>query len=237
MLYQSTSVGFGYGLWRRRCFPEVLRRPPNPVRENDLRPSSRSAGGGILTPFPSAAAFALALGARLTLRGMTLRRNPWTFGVRGSHPHLRYSCQHSHFRCLHKGSRPCFTGLRNAPLPRQEEQEIRDQDDQRPTGVESPAACGLISRIRRCHRSARHRLRYSRDRRAVAQSIPASRRPTPIAIATKRRNSARDRLCRPNPSAMLAQIDFDARRTWSASANCSIRGNPRLARWTSSDSR
>jgi hypothetical protein len=75
------------------------------------------AGGGILTPFPSATAFALALGARLTLRGLTLRRNPWTFGVRVSHPHLRYSCQHSHFRCLHRRSRAGFTSLRNAPLP------------------------------------------------------------------------------------------------------------------------
>src|SRR5262249_24359339 len=76
------------------------------------------AGGGILTSFPSATAFALALGARLTLRGLTLRRNPWTFGDSVSHAVCRYSCQHSHFRCLHKGSRPCFTGLRNAPLPR-----------------------------------------------------------------------------------------------------------------------
>ncbi len=40
----------------------------------------------MLTPFPSATAVALALGARLTLRGLTLRRNPWTFGVRVSHP-------------------------------------------------------------------------------------------------------------------------------------------------------
>ena len=118
MLYQSTSVGFGYGLCRRRCFPEVPGRHPNPVRDDRFRPSSRSAGGGILTPFPSAAAFALALGARLTLRGITLRRNPWTFGVRVSHPHLRYSCQHSHFRCLHRRSRAGFVGLRNAPLPR-----------------------------------------------------------------------------------------------------------------------
>jgi hypothetical protein len=72
----------------------------------------------MLTPFPSATALALALGARLTLRGITLRRNPWTFGVRVSHPHLRYSCQHSHFRCLHRRSRAGFAGLRNAPLPR-----------------------------------------------------------------------------------------------------------------------
>src|SRR5713226_4350694 len=76
------------------------------------------AGWGILTPFPSATAFALALGDRLTLRGLTSRRNPWTFGVRVSHPHLRYSCQHSHFRYLQQASRLAFTGLRNAPLPR-----------------------------------------------------------------------------------------------------------------------
>ena len=66
------------------------------------------AGGGILTPFPSATALALALGARLTLRGLTLRRNPWTFGVRVSHPHRRYSCQHSHFRYLQHASRRCL---------------------------------------------------------------------------------------------------------------------------------
>ena len=95
-----------------------VARPLNPVRENKLRPSSPAAGWGVLTPFPSATALALALGARLTLRGLTLRRNPWTFGVRGSHPHKRYSCQHSHFRCLQHASRRTFTGLRNAPLPR-----------------------------------------------------------------------------------------------------------------------
>jgi hypothetical protein len=59
----------------------------------------------MLTSFPSATALALALGARLTLRGLTLRRNPWTFGVRVSHPHRRYSCQHSRFRYLHTRSR------------------------------------------------------------------------------------------------------------------------------------
>src|SRR5579863_8375536 len=76
------------------------------------------AGWGILTPFPSTTAFALALGDRLTLRGLTLRRNPWTFGDRVSHSVYRYSCQHSHFRYLQHTSRCTFTGLRNAPLPR-----------------------------------------------------------------------------------------------------------------------
>ncbi len=37
------------------------------------------------------------LRSRLTLRGLTLRRNPWTFGDRVSHSVCRYSCQHSHF--------------------------------------------------------------------------------------------------------------------------------------------
>jgi hypothetical protein len=57
------------------------------------------------------------LRGRLTLRGLTLRRNPWTFGGRVSHTPNRYSCQHSHFRYLHQTSRSGFTGLRNAPLP------------------------------------------------------------------------------------------------------------------------
>ena len=58
------------------------------------------------------------LRGRLTLRGLTLRRNPWTFGDRVSHSVCRYSCQHSHFRCLQQTSRFTFADLRNAPLPR-----------------------------------------------------------------------------------------------------------------------
>ncbi len=57
---------------------------------------------------------------RLTLRGLALRRNPWTFGESVSHTLYRYSCQHSHFRYLQRASRHAFTGLRNAPLPVQE---------------------------------------------------------------------------------------------------------------------
>ena len=59
------------------------------------------------------------LRGRLTLRGLALRRNPWTSGGRVSHTPFRYSCQHSHFRCLQPGSRPTFISLRNAPLPLQ----------------------------------------------------------------------------------------------------------------------
>ncbi|CAM9810493.1 unnamed protein product, partial [Phaeothamnion confervicola] len=63
-------------------------------------------------------AFRPRLRGRLTLRGLTLRRNPWTYGDRVSHPVCRYSCQHSHFRYLQQTLRSTFTGLRNAPLPR-----------------------------------------------------------------------------------------------------------------------
>ena len=62
-------------------------------------------------------AFRPRLRGRLTLRGLTLRRNPWTFGESVSHALDRYSCQHAHFRYLQPGSRPTFAGLRNAPLP------------------------------------------------------------------------------------------------------------------------
>ena len=44
------------------------------------------------------------LRGRLTLRGLTLRRNPWTFGDKVSHLVYRYSCLHSHFRYLHHPS-------------------------------------------------------------------------------------------------------------------------------------
>ncbi len=45
------------------------------------------------------------LRGRLTLRGLALRRKPWTYGGSVSHTPCRYSCQHSHFRYLQDPSR------------------------------------------------------------------------------------------------------------------------------------
>ena len=45
------------------------------------------------------------LRGRLTLRGLTLRRNPWIFGDRVFHSINRYLCQHSHFWYLQSLSR------------------------------------------------------------------------------------------------------------------------------------
>ena len=57
------------------------------------------------------------LRGRLTLRRLTLRRNPWTFGVSVSHTHLA-----THVSILTSDTSRIsheypFTGLRNAPLP------------------------------------------------------------------------------------------------------------------------
>ena len=50
-------------------------------------------------------AFRPRLRDRLTLRRLTLRRNPRTYGDGVSHSVSRYSCQHSHFRYLQRTSR------------------------------------------------------------------------------------------------------------------------------------
>ena len=117
----------------------------------------------MLTPFPSATALALALGARLTLRGSTLRRNPWTFGVRVSHPDLRYSCQHSHFRCLHQGSRARLRRPteRSATASEDRDQEVRDQNCAR---WQRPCSMRAISDVLAPPALGRLGSRYSRDR-------------------------------------------------------------------------
>src|SRR6516162_9612955 len=138
MLYRSTCVGLGYGLYAGAVSRKSQAALPIQSGKTTFGLRHAPAGGGILTPFPSATALALALGARLTLRGLTLRRNPWTCGDRVSHSVCRYSCQHSRFRYLQQGSRPTFTGLRNAPLPRQVSgTRSQGSGGTRPTGIET----------------------------------------------------------------------------------------------------
>ena len=118
MLYQSTSVGFGYGLCWRGYFLEPLRSPFNPLRTDNLRDPSHTSRCRNINLLPIDYPLRARLRGRLTLRGLALRRNPWAFGERASHPLYRYSCQHSHFRYLHRRLPFGFIGLRNAPLPR-----------------------------------------------------------------------------------------------------------------------
>ena len=77
----------------------------NPVRPNDIRDPSPSCWPTNINVIPIDYAFRPRLRDRLTLRRLTLRRNPWTFGDTVFHSVCRYSCQHSHFRCLQEPSR------------------------------------------------------------------------------------------------------------------------------------
>ena len=86
-------------------FLELLRRPLNPIRENNFRNSSQSTRPWNINQVPIGYGFRPHLRGRLTLRGLALRRNPWTFGESVSHTLCRYSCQHSHFRYLQNPSR------------------------------------------------------------------------------------------------------------------------------------
>ena len=82
-------------------FLEVYRAP---LKSNNLGHSLNSVTTSRLRNINRIAidyAFRPRLRSRLTLRGLTLRRNPWTYGDNVSHIVYRYSCQHSHFRYLH----------------------------------------------------------------------------------------------------------------------------------------
>jgi hypothetical protein len=109
--FRVRSIRWGY-------FLEPLRSPTNPIRSNNLRDPSHTTRSRNINRVPIDYPLRAHLRGRLTLRGLALRRNPWDFGDRASHPVYRYSCLHSHFRYLHSPLPDCFTGLRNAPLPR-----------------------------------------------------------------------------------------------------------------------
>jgi hypothetical protein len=104
MLYQSTCVGFGYGL----CggyFLELLRCPNQSIKIGQHTEFVTTHWPTNVNVVPIDYAFRPRLRDRLTLRRLALRRNPWTFGGSVSHTPFRYSCQHSHFCGLQEPSR------------------------------------------------------------------------------------------------------------------------------------
>ena len=121
------------------------------------------------------------LRGRLTLRGLALRRNPWTFGVRVSRPHV---ATHVSILTSDTSRRPHgspFTGLRNAPLPRQKP-ELRNQKTRTTWAAATncaanPAACATARHTRRAS-AANFPGRCNPDRNNSA-AIPASRRRRP----------------------------------------------------------
>ena len=128
MLYQSTCVGFGYGL-APGLFPGSPSPPAHSTKCGRGSAFVTSGRPRTINLVPIDYAFRPRLRGRLTLRGLTLRRNPWTFGERVFHSLYRYSCQHSHFRCLQEPLRAPFAGLRNAPLPNQRTDVRRQMSD------------------------------------------------------------------------------------------------------------
>ena len=103
---------------RRGYFLEPRRSPINPLRLDNISDPSHISRPRNINRVAIHYALRPRVRDRLTLRGLALRRNPWSFGDRASHPVNRYSCQHSRFRYLHGRLPSRFTGLRNAPLPR-----------------------------------------------------------------------------------------------------------------------
>ena len=147
-------------------FPGRPRPPSQSNKREQLSASVTSTRLGTINPIPIDYGCRPRLRDRLTLRGLTLRRNPWTSGERVSHPLYRYSCQHSRFRYLQHTSRCTFAGLRNAPLPlRRQESGIRDQNSggSDPTENRDPAASWQSPDIRLAKDTTSSR-RYIRDR-------------------------------------------------------------------------
>jgi hypothetical protein len=114
--FRVRSIRWGY-------FLEDFICPRNPITENKPTSPSTPSRPWNINQVPIDYAYRPRLRDRLTLRGLTLRRNPWTYGDRVSHSVCRYSCQHSHFRYLQETLQSPFTGLRNAPLPRKQSEE------------------------------------------------------------------------------------------------------------------
>ena len=116
ILYQSTCVGFGYGL-RGGYFQGRLRCPDNPISLNNTQHPSHIHWPTNINVVPIDYGFRPRLRGRLTLRRLTLRRNPWTFGGRDSHsPLVTHVCIRTSDTSRRPHGSP-FAGLRNAPLP------------------------------------------------------------------------------------------------------------------------
>ena len=103
---------------RRGYFLEPRGSMSNPIRTYNVRDPSHISRPTNINVVPIDYPLRARLRGRLTLLRLALSRNPWSFGERASHPLCRYSCQHSHFRYVHRRLPFGFTRLRNAPLPR-----------------------------------------------------------------------------------------------------------------------
>ena len=93
-------------------FPGTPSRPIQSNKDRQYTASVTSHWPRNIHLVPIDYAFRPHLRGRLTLRRLTLRRNPWTFGDSVFHTVCRYSCQHSHFPYLQDVSRLSLHRLR-----------------------------------------------------------------------------------------------------------------------------
>lgn len=117
ILYHSTCVGLGYGLYGGAISWDNFPARSNPISPDQLHHPSHTSRPTNINVVPIDYPLRARLRGRLTLLRLALSRNPWNFGDSASHTVNRYSCLHSHFRYLHDPLPDRFIGLRNAPLP------------------------------------------------------------------------------------------------------------------------
>ena len=101
----SPPVSVSGTVYTLELFPGTIPPPGQSDKPGQLFTFVTSSRPGNINPVPIDYGSRPRLRGRLTLRGLTLRRNPWTSGDSVSHTVCRYSCQHSHFRYLHRSSR------------------------------------------------------------------------------------------------------------------------------------
>ena len=97
----SPPVSVSGTVYTLELFPGTTQLPGQSDKAGQRRTAVTSSGPRNVDLVPIGYGLRPRLRGRLTLRGLTLRRNPWTFGDSVSHTVCRYSCQHSHFRYLH----------------------------------------------------------------------------------------------------------------------------------------
>ena len=100
----SPPVSVSGTVYTPELFPGMIEKPVQSVKDRQHLSFVTSGRPSNIQLVPIDYGSRPRLRGRLTLRGLTLRRNPWTFGDSVSRTVYRYSCQHSHFRYLQRGS-------------------------------------------------------------------------------------------------------------------------------------
>ena len=101
----SPPVSVSGTVYTPELFPGMRGKPDQSSKTRQHSAFVTSGGPGNVHPVSIGYGCRPRLRGRLTLRGLALRRNPWTFGDRVSRPVCRYSCPHPRFRCLQRPSR------------------------------------------------------------------------------------------------------------------------------------